>query len=114
MDPESNILVRRCLAAALFFVGFLWAVLAVRSFQEASPGFVAFLAVGMSIWIGWGFIAFSGLRRKKEILGWSVSAVYHAAVLIMLLPIIDPPWNLRAIAVIPIWWAIALVFSIIG
>jgi hypothetical protein len=88
--------------------------LAAMSQLPDMTGVATFLAVGMLIWISWGFIAFSGLRRKKEIFGWSVSAIYHAAVLLMVIPIIDPPWRFHASAVIPIWWAIALVFSIVG
>ena len=120
MDPEANILIRQILAGVLFTFGIVWAVMAGAVFADvlsgslAKIGTIAYWAVGSAIWVSWGLIAFTNIRRKKELTAWSFSAVVHAATLVPLIIHIDASWRFDRFIVIPIWWTVALLVSITG
>lgn len=120
MDSETNILVRQMIATALFTLGLLWAIMAVAVFSSvvsgsfAKVGPIIFWGVGFLIWLGWGLIAFTNLKRKREIAAWFLSALFHASMLIALLAHIEIPLNFGESVVIPIWCASALAGSLFG
>ena len=118
MESETNILVRQILAGALFTFGVVWAVVAGAAFADIltealtkiSP--VIFWTVGSLIWGSWGLIAFTSLRRKRELAAWFVSALFHAAMLAAVVVRIDDSWRFGRFALIPIWWAVAFFTSV--
>lgn len=118
MDSEANILIRQILAGLLFTLGIVWAVMAGAVFADALSGAftkigpIVYWAGGSLIWLSWGLIAFTNIRRKKELIAWVVSALFHAATLVPLIVRIDASWRLDCFAVIPIWWAVAFLVSI--
>lgn len=88
MDAETNSFVRRILAGVLFIGGILWAFFATGIlFQnflkgaEAKVGALTIFGVGSVVWVSWGIVAFSQMKRTWELIVWFVSATYHLAVL---------------------------------
>jgi uncharacterized membrane protein len=118
MDPEANILIRQILAGVLFTLGIVWAVMAYAVFADALSGSltnmgpIVYWTVGSVIWVSWGLIAFTNIRRKKELTAWIVSALFHAATLVPLIVRVDASWRFDRSVVIPIWWAAAFLVSI--
>lgn len=118
MDPEANILIRQILAGILFVVGIVWAVVAGAVVADALSGTLTkigpmlFWILGSAIWVSWGLIAFTNMRRKKELMAWIVSVFFHAATLVLLIVRFDRSWRLDRLAVIPIWWAVAFFASL--
>jgi uncharacterized membrane protein len=118
MDPEANILIRQILAGVLFTLGLVWAVMAGAVFADALTGAltkigpILYWTVGSAIWVSWGLIAFTNIRRKKELTAWIVSALFHAATLAPFIVRSDVSWRLDRLMVIPLWWIAVVLVSV--